>query len=91
MVPVHCNNQSTTYKHNINLKNKNQMKKLFAFSVVTMFVFIFSSCKKDYTCTCTYTNGSTNSTQLENLTKDDANAACNTLSLLAAPLGSCTL
>ena len=67
------------------------MKKILAFSAMAIFVFVFSSCKKDYTCTCTYTTGSTTVTQLENVTQDDADAACNALSLAAAPLGTCTL
>lgn len=28
------------------------MKKVFAIAVLTLAVFSFSSCRKDYTCTC---------------------------------------
>ncbi len=66
------------------------MKKLFTLSIVAMFVFVFSSCKKDYTCTCTFPNGDTTVTQIDNVSKDDAQSACN--ALIATTLATtCTL
>lgn len=66
------------------------MKKSIAFSAIAMFVFVFSSCKKDYTCTCTLPGGSTTTTQIENVTKDDAESACNAL-IVTTLATSCTL
>lgn len=56
------------------------MKKIF-FSVVLTLVTatMFTSCKKDYTCTCTTTVGSIGSTKaydLPNQRIHDANEAC---------------
>lgn len=52
------------------------MKKVLALAAVG--VFVLASCKKDYTCECTATNGSisTTSTSTVNGTKKDAKTAC---------------
>lgn len=55
------------------------MKKFIAIAIVGMFgVVSLGSCKKDYTCECTVTNGtvSATSTSTINGTKKDAKAAC---------------
>jgi len=62
------------------------MKRIIIFSSVAL-AFAFTSCKKDYTCTCTYTTVSTdpvfpyNNTGVENIkiegaNKTEARAAC---------------
>lgn len=54
------------------------MKKvLLALSFVTLVAFSTTSCKKEYTCTCTDSNGQTTSTKLPKAKKSDAETACN--------------
>jgi hypothetical protein len=56
------------------------MKKLFPLMVVALVATMFTSCKKDYTCTCTITTLGTSTTQTFNypkMTKGDAKDACN--------------
>ena len=54
------------------------MKKLFIASfVLVLFTVTFSSCKKDYTCTCDDGSGGKVSVTLH-ATKKDAKAACET-------------
>ena len=36
------------------------MKKLLNTAILVAFVLLFASCKKDYTCTCTYIDNVTN-------------------------------
>ncbi len=50
------------------------MKKVFMFFAGVAFVASLSSCKKDYTCTCTASGIS--STVDMKMTKKDAEAAC---------------
>jgi hypothetical protein len=68
------------------------MKKLFAPGIVTVFAIMFTSCKKDYTCKCTYTvNGTTVElgTTTIHATKDNAKNACNAeLSTFMPPPGA---
>ncbi len=50
--------------------------------VSAMALLVFTSCKKDYTCECTYQNGSNNTTVTENhtvknATLDDAKKTCD--------------
>ncbi len=55
------------------------MKKVLAVSIFAILgVAALSSCKKDYTCECTVTSGSTSvsSTSTLKATKKDAKAAC---------------
>ncbi|GAA4462103.1 hypothetical protein GCM10023093_08010 [Nemorincola caseinilytica] len=59
------------------------MKKLFPLMVVAVAASMFTSCKKDYTCTCTITTGSTTVTQpyaLGKQSKSDAKDACDKMS-----------
>lgn len=55
------------------------MKKLFPVVAVALIATMFTSCKKEYTCTCTVTVGgmsTSSSASLGKLTKKDAEAAC---------------
>jgi branched-subunit amino acid transport protein AzlD len=68
----------------INLKKQNFMKKLFPIMAIAVVGILFTSCKKDYTCTCTETdNSSTPATtatvtfSLGKQTKSKATDMCN--------------
>lgn len=58
------------------------MKKLFVALFAIGFIFSMSSCKKDYTCECTFSpDGSTSTTMTfdyENVKKQDAEDVCAT-------------
>ena len=64
------------------------MMRILAFFVFAMFVF--SSCKKDFTCTCTFSNGEMTETAIEDQTQKEAESSC---SEVATSIGaaSCTL
>ena len=64
------------------------MKKLFILAVIAAG-FTMTSCKKDYTCSCTIT-GSTTPIEYKwtKITKKDATAACDALKIGGA---NCTL
>ena len=49
------------------------MKKLVLFASAAMIVLSMASCKKDYTCTCTFF-GITSSYEYKDLKKKDADA-----------------
>lgn len=66
------------------------MKKVLVFSAVAMFVLVFSSCRKDFTCTCTFPDGSTSTTQIDNQTQSDAESDCDAEALRTSAT-SCTL
>ncbi len=57
------------------------MKKISSFIALTLFAITiaFTSCKKDYTCECTTTVGSSSTTQTTTITdiRSDAKAECN--------------
>ena len=58
------------------------MKKLISLAIIAGFVFTISSCKKDYTCECTYDNAGTSlttSTPYEKVKKSDAEESCTAL------------
>lgn len=58
---------------------------------VALVAVLFTSCKKDYTCTCTIL-GSTSTSTIANSSKGDATDACDALNVSAAVLGgSCKL
>lgn len=74
------------------------MKKLFPLMVVAVVATMFTSCKKDYTCTCTITvSGGSPVTQpypLGKQTKGDAKDACDKMTTTyttAASTASCKL
>lgn len=55
------------------------MKKLFPVAAVAVLAMMFTSCKKDYTCTCTSTVAGTTTTvsgKTGKMSKKDAKAAC---------------
>lgn len=57
------------------------MKKLIPVAALAVFAMMFTSCKKDYTCTCTWTFAGTSQTvtgSLGKTTKSKAQDACNT-------------
>jgi hypothetical protein len=59
------------------------MKKLVLFASAAMIVLSMASCKKDYTCTCTFF-GITSSYEYKDLKKKDADAlgaACTSSSI----------
>ena len=55
------------------------MKKVLLFAVV-LGAISFTSCKKDHTCVCTIA-GESDSTELKDLTKSDAEDACDALGI----------
>ena len=55
------------------------MKKMALLASISALVFSLGSCKKDYSCKCTYGSGasaSSYSSTLANMKKKDASAAC---------------
>lgn len=69
------------------------MKKVILFAAASLFVL--ASCKKDYTCECTYKDGSgatqTDSFPYKNVKKKDAQDACETLNTLGGSDYNCEL
>jgi len=59
------------------------MKKLFI--LMAMVAFVFTSCKKDYTCTCTNDSDGTevSSTPINNASKSDAEDACTAINIVS--------
>ncbi len=67
------------------------MKKIFSLLAVVAILTAFTSCKKDYTCTCT-TLGIESSTTIEDKSKSEAEDICATADTAAQLAGgSCTL
>jgi hypothetical protein len=56
------------------------MKKFFPLALIAVSAMMFTSCKKDYTCKCTYTDAGT-TVELGSFTihdtKSNAKSACN--------------
>lgn len=50
------------------------MKKVFV--VAALAVFVLSSCKKDYTCKCDFTDGSVFKLEYSKMKKSDAESNC---------------
>ncbi len=69
------------------------MKKITPMIAIALFALASTSCKKNYTCECTYANNSSlNSSSEIKTTKKDAEAKCKTLNDAAAPVGgTCAL
>lgn len=63
------------------------MKKITLVAAVTLLAVSFTSCKKDYTCECTYSNTALNSSSTIKTTKKDAEEKCKTLNDAASPVG----
>ncbi len=55
--------------------------KMFGAAALLALMCSFSSCKKDYTCTCTDSSGDKTNIELKNVTKSQAKSACDTYSL----------
>jgi len=74
----------------------NTIKKLLSIAAVTVALVSLSSCKKDYTCTCTFVevgepNYETNLT-IPNVSKKDAKTACdNFTTTYSVAGGTCEL
>ena len=69
------------------------MKKLFPVLAFAM-IMTFASCKKDHTCTCTYSSGDPDIYQLPDTKKGDAEDACDQLEIGAKildPSASCSI
>lgn len=77
----------------INPQSKKMKKTITVLAVLALATFTMTSCKKDYVCKCTEPTGITNANfQIENVSKDDANSACDTYSATYALVGgSCAL
>jgi hypothetical protein len=72
-------------------QNSLLMKKFFIPALAALFIVGMTSCKKDWTCTCTIA-GTTTSTTIPDSNKSDATDACDALSTTASILGgSCSL
>jgi hypothetical protein len=70
------------------------MKKLMLITLTAMCTFAFTSCTKDYTCTCTYeTNGSKQQvvTTIPQTTKAKAEDDCATKQTIHHPIVGYTL
>lgn len=66
-------------------------KALTLFAGVAVVAMLFSSCKKDYTCSCTIAGITTKAT-IANASKKDATDACDASNTSAALVGgSCKL
>jgi len=79
-------------------QNLNDMKKLFPVAAVAVLAMMFTSCKKDYTCTCKITSGGTALPDVvlpfTKTTKSKATDACKTAETTytsAASTAKCSL
>ncbi len=67
------------------------MKKIAPIAAIALFAVAFTSCKKDYTCTCTI-NGQSSSYKYTKVKKSDAKKSCDALNTSASAVGgSCKL
>ena len=67
------------------------MKKIAPIVAIVALGAMFTSCKKDYKCTCT-AGGQSYTTELKDVKKSDAKAACDTWgSIYTMAGGSCSL
>lgn len=65
------------------------MKVLLAGFILWVGLMSFSSCKKDYTCQCTFVDTTKNfTTTISNMYKNEAKVVCNDY---AEFVGNCTL
>lgn len=66
------------------------MKKVLAIACVGMFAFGLTSCKKDYTCECTY-NGQVIASETAKMKKKDAEEWCEGSSSAGGATVTCSL
>jgi hypothetical protein len=67
------------------------MKKFAPIVAIAVLGMTFTSCKKDFTCTCTV-DGQTYTQEMKNIKKKDAKNACDTWgSLYTLVGGSCSI
>ncbi|HOZ50730.1 MAG TPA: hypothetical protein PLU17_02660 [Chitinophagaceae bacterium] len=65
------------------------MKKVFLSLICLIAIIGFSSCNKDYTCSCTFTDSSKNfDVKLEKMRKNDAKTVCDDYSVY---VGNCVI
>jgi branched-subunit amino acid transport protein AzlD len=72
-------------------KNKNFMKKLFPVVAIALVGILFTSCKKDYTCKCTYSISGVSTTAGSftiHDTKSNAQSKCTSSNSNYAALGA---
>ncbi len=68
------------------------MKKVLTLIAGVAFVAVlFTSCKKNYTCTCTITGGTSVSSDYGKTSKKAATDACDASSAALGASGSCSL
>ncbi|MFH0866802.1 MAG: hypothetical protein V1904_11445 [Bacteroidota bacterium] len=71
------------------------MKKVLAITIVSAFVLTLSltSCKKDYTCECTFTTNTPITIPLDGYSKKNAEDACDDAEITYSAIAgaSCTL
>lgn len=71
------------------------MKKFAPIAAIALFAVAFTSCKKEYTCSCTTTMNGVSTTveakSAEKMTKKDAKAACEKETEVAGVKVSCKL
>ena len=68
------------------------MKKATIIAAAAIIGLSFSSCKKDYTCTCTIPGSDPEVLEIKDAKKGDAKDACDTFGLLYTFAGgSCSL
>ena len=73
------------------LKTNFTMKKLASITLVAIFAIGFTSCKKDYTCTCTAAGQDNIVIPINNAKKDDATSICNAAQATYSPDYTCSL
>lgn len=66
------------------------MKKIAPIVAIALFAVAFTSCKKDYTCTCKDSAGTSTDIWTQKLKKSDAETACKAASTIIYS-GGCSL
>lgn len=63
------------------------MKKFVAFAAICLAVLSFSSCRKDYTCTCKVAGQVVETDPIPKAKKSDAESICNSIQTSYSSLG----
>jgi hypothetical protein len=66
----------------IQTTKQNKMKRFATICAIALGVFSMTSCKKDWTCTCTAAGLAGTPITIANATKSDAEDACSSLEIL---------